>query len=105
MATISSNNPNKIPNVHKKYLILAIKDKRICPALMFASNRKHKVIGRTRILTNSTIPRKGDKYQGEFSGRRDAIELLFKLRRETLINHIKKATLKFNPKVVVTGYL
>lgn len=36
---------------------------------MLASRRKHKVMGRTIILTSSTTLRKGIKYQGELEGR------------------------------------
>jgi len=38
---------------------------------MLASNRKHKVTGRTKIETNSTIHKNGTKYQGVLLGSKE----------------------------------
>jgi len=75
----------------------------MCPALILANNRKHKVIGRTMILINSTNLRKGIKYQGVFTGNRLEATINFTSCNRTLDNHKHKAILKLNPKVVVTG--
>ncbi len=77
----------------------------MCPALILANNRKHKVIGRTKILTISTNLRKGTKYQGELTGKREAIQSFFNASKKIVSSHIVKATLKLKAKVVVTGYL
>jgi len=63
------------------------------------------VIGRTRILINSTTLKKGIKYQGELEGNSAAEELGFIKSNLTLANHKQKAPAKLKDKVVVTGYL
>jgi len=70
---------------------------------MLAKSRKHKVIGRTIILINSTKHKKGTKYQGELEGRREDGNLYFIDCKITPPNQHEKAALKLNPKVVVTG--
>lgn len=77
----------------------------MCPALMLANSRKHKVKGRTRILTISTNLRKGTKYQGEFEGRRAEEENFLFKSKKMLNNQKENAAPKLNAKVVVTGYL
>jgi len=51
---------------------------------MLAKRRKHKVKGRTKILTSSTNPRKGIKYQGEFKGNKELTQFIFKLKKNIL---------------------
>jgi len=72
---------------------------------MLANKRKHKVIGRTIILTISTILRNEMRYQGEFAGTKVETLLLFNESNKTLKNHKTKANLKLKARVVVTGYL
>lgn len=70
---------------------------------MFASKRKHKVIGRTTILISSTNLKKGAKYQGELDGRiTPPTEILNSIKR-TLLNHNERAILRLKPSTVVTG--
>jgi len=101
--TISSNSPNKVPETHIKYWSLHTKDNKICPALILANNRKHKVTGRTEILINSTTLKKDAKYQGEFKGKREDKDLTFTKNIIILTNQNNKAILKLKLKVVVTG--
>lgn len=70
---------------------------------MLANKRKHKVIGRTKILTISTKLKNLIKYQGEFEGTN--IENLFVLidKNNILINHTTKERLRLKDRVVVTG--
>jgi hypothetical protein len=70
---------------------------------MLAKRRKHKVIGRTMILTISTSARKAIKYQGELEGTKR--EMLFTLIRsiKILIDHSINAVLRLKAKAVVTG--
>lgn len=77
----------------------------MCPALILASSRKHKVIGRTKILIISTSLKKGTKYQGELIGSKleTAFDLIIK--RKTLLSQKEKAADKLKERVVVTGYL
>jgi len=85
--------------------ILQIKVNKICPALMLANKRKHKVTGRTKMLVTSTILRNGTKYHGEFAGK--TAETMNWLILWTQIPLIQKsiAEPKLNPKLVVTGKL
>lgn len=101
--TISSNIPKTLPSNHIPEDILQIKESKICPALILASNRKDKVTGRTNKLTNSTIDKKGIKYQGELEGKIAAIVLGFKNKKIKLEFHKQTATLKLKERVVVTG--
>jgi len=103
--TINSRSPNKPPNSHIPILILVIRDKRICPALILANSRKHKVTGRTLILTSSTSLRKGTKYQGEPTGNTVEQNLIFTVNNITLLIQNHKAILKLNLRVVVIGKL
>jgi len=77
----------------------------IWPALMLANKRKHKVIGRTKILTISTKDRKGIKYQGVLAGRREEADMGLTKKISTLANHKDNAPAKLKDKVVVTGNL
>jgi hypothetical protein len=77
----------------------------MCPALILASNRKHKVIGRTTILTTSTRHKKGIKYQGELLGSSLAKDEPFTRVNRILVIHKHKAIERLNLKVVVNGYL
>jgi hypothetical protein len=94
-----------MPNIQVLKGSLQIRDNRMWPALILAKRRKHRVIGRTKILINSTTLRKGIKYQGELEGSSAAEDLGFIRRRLTLANHRQKAPPKLKDKVVVTGYL
>lgn len=72
----------------------------MCPAVMFAANRKDKVIGRTRTLVVSIITRKGFNHSGAPSGRKWAVDFLgecLKLEINILIhigNPIHKVIIK-----------
>jgi len=77
----------------------------MCPALILARRRKHKVIGRTIILIISTKDRKGIKYQGVLAGKREEAEEGLTTKIITLANHKDKAAAKLKDKVVVTGKL
>jgi len=68
-----------------------------------ANNRKHKVIGRTIELTNSTTLKNGAKYQGEFNGSKLDTKLGFNVMINTLRHHSLKASPRLNLKVVVVG--
>lgn len=70
-----------------------------------ANSRKHKVIGRTIILTASTNLKKGTKYHGELEGNTFWKDILLKRKSKILLNHKDLAKNKLNPKVVVTGNL
>ena len=70
---------------------------------MLASNRKHKVIGRTMILTISTRLKNEIKYHGELEGTSNEMLLFFVSRSSILINHSVNAKLKLKASVVVTG--
>lgn len=98
--------PNRTPTDKvPKNGILHIKLSIMCPALMFAKSRKHKVIGRTIMLTISTKDRKGTRYQGVLAGKRDEVDMGLTKKMITLANHKDKAAAKLNDKVVVTGKL
>lgn len=73
------------------------------PALILANKRKHKVTGRTIILTISTILKKEIKYQGELAGTKKEILLFLIIKSRILRNQTIKAILKLKAKVVVTG--
>lgn len=60
----------------------------MCPALMFAASRKGRVIGRTRILTDSIRMIGGDNQSGVFLGRRWATTDLGSLKIADRINII-----------------
>jgi len=72
---------------------------------MLANKRKHKVIGRTRILVISTSDRKGIRYQGVLAGSREEADKGFTKKMITLANHKENAAPKLKDKVVVTGKL
>lgn len=103
--TISSNTPNAVPTIQAPICILQINVSKTCPALILANSRKHRVIGRTEILTISIKHKKGAKYQGELDGKNDeaTISLLYIII--ILLNQVINAMDKLNLKVVVTGYL
>jgi len=67
-----------------------IKVNTICPAVIFAANRKDKVIGRTIILVVSIITKKGFNHSGAPSGRKCATDFLGEYVNEEIIidNHI-----------------
>ena len=73
------------------------------PALIFANNRKQRVIGRTTILTNSTNLKKEIKYQGELEGNNLEIVIIFIVKIIILLSHNKKAAVRLKDSVVVTG--
>lgn len=77
----------------------------MCPALILANSRKHKVIGRTLILTNSTSLRKGTRYQGDPAGNTVEQRLTLIRSKSILLTQNHKAIPRLNPKVVVTGKL
>lgn len=72
---------------------------------MLANRRKHKVMGRTEMLTSSTRHKKGTRYQGEFCGRTAEKTFDFIVCKKMPHNQQESAALRLNPKVVVTGYL
>jgi len=75
------------------------------PALILASNRKHKVIGRTTILINSTTLKNEIKYQGEFEGSTEETLKCLVLWITTPLSQKDRAALKLNIIVVVKGKL
>lgn len=77
----------------------------MCPALILAKSRKHKVIGRTIILIISTKDKKGIRYHGVFAGKRDEVDIGLTKKMITLAIHKDRATAKLNDRVVVTGKL
>jgi len=77
----------------------------MCPALILANRRKHRVIGRTIILTISTNLKKGIKYQGVLVGSREDADEGFTRKIITLANHRDSAAPKLKDRVVVTGKL
>jgi hypothetical protein len=93
-----------LPNNHIPFLILQIRESKICPALILANKRKDNVIGRTNKLTASTKLKKGTKYQGVLAGRTAAIVLGFKNNNNNLEIQNDIAKLKFKEKTVVIGY-
>lgn len=70
---------------------------------MFASRRKHKVIGRTKILINSTTLKKEIKYQGELFGTKTEIEFSLINISKILKAQKTNAAPKLKERVVVTG--
>jgi len=78
---------------------------RTWPAVILAKRRKHRVIGRTEILINSTIHKNGTRYQGEFEGSREEGNLNFTVWIKTPPNQHERAAPKLKPNVVVIGYL
>lgn len=56
----------------------------ICPAVIFAANRKDKVIGRTIILVDSIITRNGLSHSGAPSGRKWAVDFLGEYENEEI---------------------
>jgi len=102
---MSSNIPNKAPKAQSPKGILQMRVKRICPALMLANNRKHKVTGRTKILISSTIDKNGIKYQGELEGSTAAAFKLLIFWIKTPLSQNEKAKLKLKLRLVVTGKL
>jgi len=101
--TINSNPANKIPISHK--LILDARVIKICPAVILARRRKHKVNGRTTTLINSTNPKKGTRYQGELEGNAKETLNLFMDWTKTPPIQQDKANLKLNLITVETGNL
>jgi hypothetical protein len=70
---------------------------------MLAKRRKHKVIGRTDKLTNSTSLKKDTKYQGDPKGKNLDVDKAFIFRRKKVDNQKEKAADKLKERVVVTG--
>jgi len=77
----------------------------MCPALILARRRKHKVIGRTIILIISTKDKKGTRYHGVLAGKREDADKGFTKKIITLANHKDRAAAKLNANVVVIGKL
>lgn len=104
--TITSKIPNKTPTDKVPNSgILHINLNMMCPALMFARSRKHRVIGRTIILIISTKDKKGIRYHGVLAGKRDEVDMGLTKKMITLANHKDRAAAKLNDKIVVTGKL
>jgi hypothetical protein len=98
--------PNKTPTDKVPIKgILHISLNIMCPALILARRRKHRVIGRTIILIISTNDKKGIRYQGVLAGKREETEEGLTIKIMTLANHKDKAEAKLKDKVVVTGKL
>jgi hypothetical protein len=77
----------------------------MCPALILASKRKHRVKGRILSLTSSTTPRNGTRYLGAFDGMTQlAPKGLFK-RSNTLASQRERDKVKFKSRTVVVGKL
>jgi len=57
--------------------ILQIKEINTWPATILARRRKHRVIGRTMTLINSTTHKNGTKYHGELAGNKVERDLYF----------------------------
>jgi len=102
--TTISKIPNSLPII-QKYGILQIKVSKICPALILARSRKHKVIGRTKILTISTKLKKKIKYHGEPIGNKALKGNTFIIRIRILQNQKHKAKDRLNLNTVVKGKL
>lgn len=100
--TISSKNPNGTTNIQTN-CILQMRAIRTWPAVILANKRKHKVIGRTITLINSTTDKKGTKYQGELDGRKEEINLNFNNWRRIPLNQHERAAPILKLKVVVMG--
>lgn len=104
--TINSRTPNKTPTDNVPIRgILHISLNIICPALILAKRRKHKVIGRTIILIISTRDKKGIKYQGVLAGNREEADEGFTKKIRTLANHKANAAARLKDNVVVIGKL
>jgi len=104
--TINSKTPNRTPTDKVPIRgILHISLSIICPALILAKRRKHRVIGRTIILIISTKDKKGTKYQGVLAGSKEEADEGFTRKIITLANHKANAAAKLKDKVVVTGKL
>lgn len=104
--TISSRTPNNTPtdSVPTKG-ILHISLNIMCPALILAKRRKHRVIGRTMMLIISTKDKKGIKYQGVLAGNKEEVDEGFTKKIITLANHKANAAARLKDNVVVTGKL
>ena len=72
--------------------------KTMWPALMLAARRKERVIGRTRILTDSMITKAGASQEGAPEGRNLAVNSLGELIKEDMI----KANQSGIPKDIVS---
>jgi len=77
----------------------------ICPALILANRRKHRVIGRTKILIISTKDKKGIRYHGVLAGNKEEVDEGLTKKIITLVNHNANAAARLKDKVVVTGKL
>ena len=62
-----------------------IRERRMCPAVIFAASRKDKVIGRRVILIHSISTRNGLSHPGAPSGRKWAVEDLRSKEKEEII--------------------
>lgn len=62
----------------------------MCPAVIFAANRKDRVMGRTRILVVSIITRNGFNHSGAPSGRKCAVDFFGEYLNEeiNILNHM-----------------
>lgn len=104
--TINSKIPNKTPTDKVPTMgILHMSLNIMCPALILANKRKHRVIGRTIILIISTRDKKGIRYQGVLAGNKEEVDEGLTKKMITLANHNANAAAKLKDKVVVTGKL
>ena len=69
--TNTSNAIRGNPSNHSPILALKINPRITCPAHMLANSRKHKVIGRTEMDTNSITQSKGPSDKGDPKGKKD----------------------------------
>jgi len=89
----------EINNTHKEiwkfFDTLSSKTKFIitCPAVILAANRKLSVIGRIKILINSTMVKNGANHIGALSGRKWAINCLAEKQNLLAINNIHNGSL------------
>ena len=76
-----------------------------CPAHILASNRKHRVIGRAEMDTNSIIHKKGLKSKGDPKGNKDEkLYGLTKMKSKILATQYVKPKNKLKERVVVMVY-
>ena len=89
---ISKGNSIIVPNGEENIAAIVYvpsKDKTICPALMFAANRKERVIGRAMILVVSIITRNGFNHIGAPPGNKFAKkeDKLYEIADIIILNH------------------
>lgn len=92
-----------VPLNQRKLLNLLINESKTCPAIMLASRRKQRVIGRTSKLTSSINLKKGANSPGELEGRKDENGPFLFIKRRSLLLQVRRAKLRLKLSVVETG--